>query len=269
VKLLALCIALVLAAPARADMEVYHPRHRAGEDLVALVEAALGPEGSVAIDGNTGALVMIGSAAAVAQALELLALQDRPLRTVYIEHETSTLRALEASGHRVAWSVGGDSLRVGNVESAEPGASLVLGGRSGSATGRHASALRVLEGEWGRISQGSEVLLPIGSRRYPDAVRVAADSGLEVRPRILGDGRVRLDLRPFQARLGPGGVVAQQSAATTLVVTPGQTAVVGGIGRSSAGRTSALGGGSVRGDAQQDSVLVVRVTLDDGSPAAE
>jgi len=62
-------VALVLAAPARADMEVYRPRHRAGEDLVALVEVALGPDGSVAIDGNTGALVMIGSTAAVAQAL--------------------------------------------------------------------------------------------------------------------------------------------------------------------------------------------------------
>jgi type II secretory pathway component HofQ len=267
VKLLALWIALVFAVPALADVEVYRPLHRAGADLVPLVEAALGPEGSVAVDGNTGALVMVGSAAAIAQALELLAVQDRPLRTVFIEHETRTLRDLEASGQRVVWSVGGGSLRVGNVESTGSGASLRLGGRNDSRASHHGSALRVLEGEWGRISQGSEVLLPIGSARHPDAVRVAADSGLEVRPRILGDGRVRLDLRPFQARLRPGGAVAQRRATTTLVVTPGRPAVVGGIGRSGAGSTSALGGGSTRGAAHEDTLLVVWVTLDEDPSA--
>lgn len=268
-KLLAPWIALLFALPALADMQVYRPLHRAGEDLVPLVEAALGPEGSVAVDGNTGALVMIGSAGAIAQALKLLAVQDRALRTVFIEHETRTLRDLEASGQRVAWSVGDGPLRVGNVESSRSGVSLQMGERRDARSGSHGSALRVLEGEWGRISQGSEVLLPIGSARYPGAVRVAADSGLEVRPRILGDGRVRLDLRPFEAKLHPGGVVSQQSATTTLVVVPGRPAVVGGIGRSASGSTSTLGGGGARGDARDESLLVVRVTLDEDPPAAE
>jgi hypothetical protein len=260
VRLIASLLVLLVALPALADMEVYQPRHRTGEDLVALV-------GSVAVDGNTGALVMIGSAAAIAQARQLLALQDRPLRTVFVEHETRTVRELEASGHRITWSAGGDSLRVGNVETSESGASLVIGGRSGAGTGAHAGALRVLEGEWGRIAQGSEVLLPIGSHRHPDAVRVAADSGLEVRPRILGDGRVRLDLRPFQARLEPGGAVARRSAATTVVVVPGRATVVGGIGRSGASSTTTLGGGAATGRGRSDSVLVVRVTVDEGAPA--
>ena len=123
-------------------------------------------------------------------------------------------------------------------------------------------SVRVLEGEWGRIATGNEILLPIGSRRYPDAVRVAAESGLEVRPRILGDGRVRLDLRPFQGSLGRGGVVTRSGADTTLIVTPGETAVVGGLGgsRSSQSRSLLSGGGQSQSARQQ--VLLVTVQVD-------
>ena len=261
-KILAPWLLFLIAVPAFADMEVYHPRHRTGDDLRPLVEVALGPEGSVAIDGNTGALVMIGSGVAIAQALELLALQDRKLRTVFVRHETRSLHDLEAAGHRVVWSVGGNDVRIGNVESTRSGAAVLLGGASRSGGGGHTSSVRVLEGEWAIISQGSEVTLPIGSHRYPDAVRVAADSGLEVRPRILGDGRVRLDLRPFQSRLRAGGAVAHQGATTTLVVTPGQPAVVGGIGRAASSASRTLAGGSSRSGGQRDSVLIVTATVD-------
>ena len=275
-RFLAPWIVVLFALPAFADMEVYHPRHRTGEDLRPLVEAALGPEGSVAVDGNTGALVLIGSGAAVAQALELLALQDRRLRTVFIQHETRTIRGLEAAGYRVAWSAGGDSLRIGNVEATRSGAAVVLDAHRGSGSGVQVSSLRVLEGEWGRIAQGSELLLPTGSHLHPDAVRVAAESGLEVRPRILGDGRVRLDLRPFQSRLRkdpagvrPGAVVAHQSATTTLVVTPGQPAVVGGIGQSGASTSRSIGSGMASGSGRRDSVLVVTVTVEGDLPPSE
>jgi len=275
-KCLAPFVVCLFALPALADMEVYHPRHRTGEDLRPLVEAALGPEGSVAVDGNTGALVLIGSTPAVAQALELLALQDRRLRTVFIRHETRTIRGLEAAGYRIAWSAGGDSLRIGNVESTRSGAAVVLDAHRGSGSGAQGSSVRVLEGEWARISQGNELLLPTGSYRYPDAVSVAADSGLEVRPRILGDGRVRLDLRPFQSRLRkdssglrPGAVVARQGADTTLVVEPGQPTVVGGIGQTGASTSRSIGGGMASGSGQRDSVLVVTVTVEGDPPPAE
>ena len=68
-----------------------------------------------------------------------------------------------------------------------------------------------------RLDVRPEILLPIGSHRYPDAVRVAAESGIEVRPRVLGDGRVRLDLRPFQGRLRDDGSISYSGAETTLV----------------------------------------------------
>jgi hypothetical protein len=137
-----------------------------------------------------------------------------------------------------------------------------LGEDAHRSDGSQTGTVRVLEGAWGRIASGSEALLPIGSARYPNAVRVAAESGLEVRPRILGDGRVRLDLRPFQASLGRGGVVSRSGADTTLVVTPGETAVVGSVSSSRAGRSESLLSGVQQGQEQTQRLLLVTVTID-------
>ncbi len=256
------------AGSARAEMEVYHPKYRVAEDLVPMVEAVIGPEGRIAVDGHSGAMVLVGPAEAIAQALELLAIQDRKLRTVLIEHETRTASDLDATGARITWSAGGNSFRVGNVvrPGGGSGASVTLGDRHRRGSGSQVGVVRVLEGEWGRIARGSEVVLPTGSFRYPDAVRVAAESGLEVRPRILGDGRVRLDLRPFQARLGRGAVVHRSSADTTLVVAPGETAVVGGIGGVETMRSGSAVSGGVQRSGSADRLLLVTVTVD-GEPA--
>lgn len=77
---MALVFALLVAVPAAADTEVHCPRHRTGEDGSSRVAAVLGPEGSVAVDGHTRALVVIGSAEAIAQAMQRLAIQGRPRR---------------------------------------------------------------------------------------------------------------------------------------------------------------------------------------------
>jgi type II secretory pathway component GspD/PulD (secretin) len=268
---LALLALTGLLAPvaARAEMEVYHPRHRTAEDLLPLAETALGAEGRVAVDPHTNALVLIGSDEAVAQALELLALQDRRLRSMLVEHETRSASELEAAGFRIVWSAGGGSVRVGNVVRPEAsGGALVLHDRRASTTSSSVGALRVLEGEWGRIAQGSEILLPVGSHLHPDAVRVAAESGIEVRPRVLGDGRVRLDLRPFQGQLRDDGSIAYTGAETTLVVAPGETAVVGGIASQDAGRSRSLAGGTSQGSGRREELLLVTVTLDDVPGAA-
>lgn len=265
--LVTLAALLAPAAPARAEMEVYQPRHRTAEDLLPLAETALGAEGRVAVDPQTNALVLIGSEEAVAQALELLGLQDRRLRSVLVQHETRSASELEASGYRVVWSVGSGIVRVGNVErpAGGSGAAKVLHGRSASGTGSRVGTLRVLEGEWGRIAEGAEALVPIGSLLYPDAVRVAAESGIEVRPRVLGDGRVRLDLRPFQGRLRRDGSIAYSGAETTLVVTPGETAVVGRLASEDSGRSGSLASGASKGSGWREELLLVTVTLDDAS----
>jgi len=252
------------AAAVGAELHVYHPKHRTAEGLLPIVEVALSEGGSVAVDSHSNALVLVGSSTEIAQALELLALQDRPLRTVLIEHETRTARELEASGVRIRWSAGGQPVQVGNIAPG-PGGSRVsvrLGEDAQRADGSQTGTLRVLEGAWGRISSGNEALLPIGSARFPNAVRVAAQSGLEVRPRILGDGRVRLDLRPFQASLGRGGSVSHSGADTTLVVTPGETAVVGSLGGSRSERSASRLSGAGQRQQETQQLLLVTVTID-------
>jgi type II secretory pathway component GspD/PulD (secretin) len=271
-RLLALLVLLSLfapLAPAWAEMQVYQPRHRTAADLLPLAETALGFEGRVAVDPHTDALVLIGPADAVAQALELLALQDRRLRSVLVHHETRSAHDLESAGYRLVWSTGGESLRIGNVTrpGQASGAALGLYSRSDSGAGSRAGTVRVLEGEWARISQGSEVLLPLGADRYPDAVRVAVDSGLEVRPRVLGDGRVHLDLRPFQGQLGAGGSISYSGADTVLVVAPGETAVVGGLARDESLRSGSVASGASRTSDRREELLLVTVTLDEPADA--
>jgi len=262
-----LCVAGA-ALPASGEMEVYHPKYRTGQDLEPMVQTVLGAEGRVAVDPHTGALILIGSTEGIAQALALLAIQDRRLRTVQIHHETRSVHDLEAQGLEIVWSAGGGSLRVGNV--ARPGgsgATVKIYDASRSGEGAHAGMVSVLEGEWGRIAEGSEMLVPTGSWRYPDAVRVSAESGLEVRPRILGDGRVRLDLRPFQARLDRSGAVAHSGAETTLVVTPGETAVVGSIGGAGSSDAGSPLGGVARTAGRRERLLLVTVALQEaGEP---
>jgi type II secretory pathway component GspD/PulD (secretin) len=269
-RLLVLLALLSLAAPlapAWAEMQVYQPRHRTAADLLPLAETALGLEGRVAVDPHSDALVLIGPADAVAQALELLALQDRRLRSVLVHHETRSAHDLESAGYRLVWSAGGGSVRVGNLARPGEGAALGLYARSASGAGSQAGMVRVLEGEWARIAQGSEVLLPRGAERYPDAVRVAVDSGLEVRPRVLGDGRVHLDLRPFQGQLGRDGSISYSGADTVLVVAPGETAVVGGLARDESLRSGSLASGASRTSDRREELLLVTVTLDEPADA--
>jgi len=249
-------------------MEVYDPRHRTGEDLLPVLEAVLAGEGSAAVDPHTGSIVLVGSGPVVARALELLRRQDRALRTVVIQHETRRAGDLEASGVRIDWSVGGGRTRVGNVVERDGDTRVHVRPHDRSAAGEGADTglLRVLEGEWGRIARGAEVLLPTGSWRHPDAVRVAAETGLEVRPRVLGGGRVRLDLRPFQGSLRPGGVVERASAETTLVVEPGRTVVVGGMTRTTERSGRSRTGGFARSTGRREEVLLLTVTLEGPAP---
>lgn len=262
---LLLVLTLLLASMASADVEVYRAQYRTADELLPLVEAALSEGGSVALDARTNSLVLVGTSTEISQALALLAVQDKRLRTVLIEHETQSATDLAAAGVSIAWSTSSGAVRVGNVPRRTSGVSVRLGEGARRESGSQTATVRVLEGSWARIASGTEALVPIGTRRRPGAVLVGAESGLEVRPRILGDGRVRLDLRPFQGSLGRGGVVSRSGADTTLVVTPGDTTVVGGLDSSSSSQSSSLLSGSRKDQRQSQQLLLVTVTIDGDS----
>ena len=272
VRLAALLAALALvalAAHAERKVHIYRPQSRSATELLAPAEAALGDAGSVAVDAGTNALVLIGDPQAVDAALAVLQQLDRPLATVILNYESERLEDLDARGVHVAWSVSAGSFRVGNVI-APPGTDLVAVHPFDDSVARHsklAGTLRVQDGQTGRIETGSE--LPIVQHVSPwetQVGRVSATSGFEARPQLLGDGRVRVSLQPFEGALEPGGTIRRSGAATEVTVTPGETVAIGGLEQSREQRSRGLGGASNE-KGYEDWVLLLRAEVE-GKPAS-
>ena len=137
-------------------------------------------------------------------------------------------RPRRAAPSAIAWSVDAGDVRVGNVRRPE-GADVRVEAADAARSDELRGTLRVLEGREGRISTGSLIPFQVGRRWHRDTVLVEAQSGIEVHPRILGDGKVQLELRPFEATPAAGGVIQGASAETTVVVAPGETVALGGV----------------------------------------
>jgi type II secretory pathway component GspD/PulD (secretin) len=275
-RLVLACAALVLVAAASASardvVQVYKVQHRTAEELLPLVETALAGEGSAAADRGSNALVLSGSSAAVASALVLLAKLDAPQRNIVLRYESRTARELDAEGIRVAWTVDAGSLRLGNVVLPGDGTrvAIVPDGRSRAGAATLAGQLRILDGGSGRISVGTSA--PVTTRRVDDGWRgtvvsesttyFSADSGFEARPRILGDGRIELALRPFEASLQPGGRVSFSNAETRLVLEPGKTTVVGGLLRDTQERRTDAFSGADSARTSDTSLLLITAEIE-------
>lgn len=274
-RALALLLVLGLALPAAARVvRLYEVRHRLASELVPMAETALGAGGRVSADARTNVLLLTGESAAVEDALALLARLDVKLRTVRLRYASHDSASLARLGVRVRWRVDAGALRVGSLWGPGPGdgtrAIVSLDGALLQQEGRHASSLRILEGESGRIAAG--VVAPLPARRVlhgrdrvvvqESTQWVPAESGFEARPRVLGDGRIELTLRPFHDRLGADGRIETAGAETRLVLSQGETLVIGGL--SDAGRSGRREGLAAAGSAEQSDrrVLLVRVDLE-------
>jgi hypothetical protein len=233
-RLLAAVVLLVACAtPAGAapQAEVYRARHRTAEELLPYAEAALGDAGRVVVDAGTNSLVLLAERPELLRgALALLAAQDRALRSVVLDYESRRANELEAQGIRIDWGVATGALRIGNLIVPAGDARVRLAPRAAGerVSTSLAGSVRILEGHSGRIATGETAALTTRGRWQDTTTLVAADRGLEARVRVLGDGRVQLELRPFEARFRGDGRLETSEAATTLVVEPGQTVVIGG-----------------------------------------
>jgi hypothetical protein len=260
-----LVLAPFATAAAAPRAEVYRAQHRTAEELLPYAEAVLGDEGRAVVDAGTNALVLMSERPELLRdALALLAAQDRALRTVVLEYASRRASELEAAGLRVDWSVATGGLRIGNLPAAAPGSAVRVAPRAQSdrADASLGGTVRILEGHAARIVTGERAafttLHPAGSA----TTLVPADSGLEARARVLGDGRVHLELRPFEARLRPDGRIETSEAATTLTVEPGRTVVIGGLqgAESAAGR--AAFGASQRRRTSDERLLTITVRVE-------
>lgn len=266
----ALAIALawvLLPAPVLAQrrVEVYKAKYRTAEDLLPIVEAVLAGSGSVALDRGTNSLVLMGDPPAVADALALLGAQDRRLRTVVLRYDTRRVSELEAEGFDVRWTVEAGDFRIGNVRR-PPGsgssATLRAQGVDRRADETFSGLVRVTEGESGRIETGQTVPLTTHGRWGASTQLVTAATGFEARPRILGDGRVEVDLAPFAGRFGRGGQIESAGASTVVTVSPGETVVVGGLTRAADDADSRLPTGAERSRSRDDRALLLRVDIE-------
>jgi type II secretory pathway component GspD/PulD (secretin) len=273
-RLALVCLAGVwLALPASAQVvRLYEVRHRAAEELLPIAQTALAGEGRVVADPRSNTLVLSGPREAVESALALLGTLDVRARTVVLHYESRGARELAGEGVRVAWSLDAGSLRVGNVVRPGEGSriAVALDERAGQGSGRLSGQLRILDGETGRIATG--VSLPVTTRRVrrgrfgPELSEathhVSAESGFEARPRVLGDGRIELALRPFDASLRPDGALSTSGADTVLVVEPGRTVAIGGILRESQARRSGAFDGAASGEAADEQLLLVTAEIE-------
>jgi len=274
--------------PASAETRVYEARHRPAAELLPLAEVALGERGRAAEGPSGRRVVLVGDAAALDEAVALLEAMDRPLRTVVLRYRSERTEELEARGVEVDWGAHHGDVRVGRVpgRDASHRSSDAPRHRSGDRSRQgadvrvHAEALRsdaesdlagtlrVAEGRSARIATGTVVPVRVGGHGGPhrhhheSTVLVSAESGFEATPRVLGDGRVELALRPFEGRPGAGGSVHHTGAATTVRVEPGATVAVGSLARETRTSHRDLLSGAGEAELRSERVLLISVDVE-------
>ena len=272
-RLMLACAVLLFAAAASAQsVRVYKAKYRTAEELAPLVAGAVGGETRVVADRRTNAIVLSGSQSEIASALALLDTLDVRARTVVLRYEARSASELAAEGVRVSWRTG-SALRLGDVDWASSPAALAIGAeaRASHRTDHLVGQLRILEGQSGRIASGAT--LPITTRRVQHGRRgstlveeetsyVTAESGFEASPRVLGDGKVELALRPFDASLRRDGAIERTGADTVLVLEPGATVALGGMVREESARQGTFSGGGASGGSRE-SLLLVTVEVEE------
>jgi Bacterial type II and III secretion system protein len=266
-RLGALLLALLLGAPASGapQAEVYRAQHRAAEELLPYAEAALGSGGKAVVDPGSNALVLFSERPDLLRsALALLAAQDRALRTVVLEYQMQRGSELASQGIRVDWGVARGPVRIGNLLVPAGGSRVAVAPHAASGRGSagFTSTVRILEGQSARIATGETAALRTRGRHGTTTTLVPADSGLEAHARILGDGRVLLELRPFEARFSSDGRIETAEAVTTLTVEPGRTVAIAGISSGQGAASLDALAGAESGSASDERLLLITARIE-------
>lgn len=282
----ALSVLSALPAAAKRRVEVYAARHRTAEELLPLAATAIGDEGEVALDAGTNTLVLIGSPTAVAEALALLASQDRRLRTLVLSQTTRRSRELTAQGLSIRWQAKSGAFRVGQLGPAQPAHGPGPASAGSSAASSTASArsddgaelrameamrsleasmtakMRVTEGSRTRIETGTTVPYTVVGRSGPSTQWVDATSGFEASARILGDGRVQVDIASFARELLPGGALDGTAGSNVVTLEPGVLVAIGGLRSDRAVGRTETGSGQNRGRSTDETILLLRADVE-------
>jgi hypothetical protein len=233
--------------------------------LLPYAEATLGNEGRVVVDAGTNSLVLVSERAdLIRSALALLVAQDRALRTVVLEYASQRTSALAAEGIRIDWGVATGGVRIGNliVPAGDSRVRVSGGATRARGSGSLGGTVRILEGHAGRIASGETVPIITRGRHGATTTLVPAESGFEARARVLGDGRVQLELRPFEANYRSDGRIETSEAATTLVLTPGRTVVIGGLSETGGAASLDAFSGAQRQSGSDERILEITARVE-------
>ena len=175
---------------------------------------------TVTLDRATNSLVLVGDPGDVADALELLTLQDRRLRTVVLRFDTKRLVDLIAQGYEVPWTAEAGSLRIANVRR-PPGSGSAVGVRADESVQQlvesFSGTVRVMEGSTARIESGTSIPYSTASPYGTNTEFVDAATGFEASARILADGRVQVDLASFAGRPLRDGSIESMNSSTLVL----------------------------------------------------
>lgn len=270
-----LCVALLLAiifasgaAQAERKMHLYKAQYRTAEELLPMAEAALGDSGSATLDASTNSLLLLGNAEAIALALQVLGQQDTKLRSIVIYSTQKRMQDLHAAGFDVRWSLEAGDFRIGNATPVTDGSHVEVRVAEGTSTQKldFSSMVRVLEGNRAQISTGSTMPIrvhnPHPGSHHDTTAFVSAASGFDAKPRILGDGRVQIDINPYQEDMTPEGVVHTTGAVTTVTLKPGELLTIGGIDQTRSEKTTSITHGAGVAEARDEQVLLLRVEIE-------
>jgi hypothetical protein len=236
-------ILFVLVPAAQARVAVYKADYRLASDLLPYAEAGMGSEGKIQLDPTRNSILLVGDDAQVERTLSLLKAQDTAPRMIRLHYEHVRQEELSEYGLSIQWkgNYGHVILGEGKPVSRE-GLYVRWRDRQHSAEDRFQGELMILEGHSGRIATGRSVPLQNHSKQYGTQTSfIVGESGFEAQPTVLGSGKIQLELRPFQGEVQSNGQVEFSEASTSIVLSPGQSIVLGGIGQESIRADSAHG----------------------------
>lgn len=233
--------AIGMARFAAAEVQVHTVEHRPAEELLPLVESALGEGARAGVDPATNSIVVTGSAESIRAVGLLLERLDVARRQVLVTVESRSSRALRGADYRVEWADAGDRMRVGRLvaegsrarhPSAAGGAGFVV-----SSAGEEAfsTSLRILDGDVGMIEIGRSTTITDRRIFGTTTAIVEVKTGLLAAPRVFADGRIELQLTPYEGDVSREADTRTMGAETTVVLQSGEVVVVAGLGRRGAG----------------------------------
>jgi type II secretory pathway component GspD/PulD (secretin) len=234
---LILSLLLIGTGHATQKIQLFELQHRLPEELMPALRPLLGNDVVMSRIGNK--LVVKAERLKLAEIGEAIERLDQPARRLMIEFREVALDVAtdQAIGLRGRLSIDdGTEIGAGGAHRDRPR----LGARQARTRGRDDITQRVqtLEGRPAYLATGESI--PItqtatftdGRRRYRELSTEYRDAtiGFHVRPQVLGDDRVVIDVSRHAQRLGPDGRVFRLQDTGTRIQGPlGQWLEVGGV----------------------------------------